>query len=431
MKAYLALAVFVIPSLALAAPSASKPKPAAKAAAPVSKPKPAIKAGSASSKPAAAGASKSAASSGTKSAPAEEQPAPVAASPTSKLPPSSQHAPAVILDEASVQLSLNTRGDEGYDFKSHVEMTGFTSKTDTARIDWKQGGKVLATAKCKLDLNGKNAEGSCDYGGKPLKAKGDIQAELVYWDDQTEKEYLVRTFNVKAYEFKGQWETWQIVPDDVLASGWIYMGHDNDNNGTYRRPSLYLWFSNGDYLNDATFRCTVEGKKLPDFEASPQGGSDTGVIEADHQPTNGDRLTYRWQKTNLLMGIMWGKRETLKYDMPKTQPKDTVLSDLPGKWECALRHDGKAIRQVLFTVDKDGMILQDEIQTGKNAIPVVSNRVALIDLRLTKDSEQWDKRIVPAALKKSMGFGLPWPVHPKVSTIQASYPPKSGMPDPN
>jgi hypothetical protein len=79
---------------------------------------------------------------------------------------------------------------------------------------------------------------------------------------------------------------------------------------------------------------------------------------------------------------------------------------------------------------KDGMVLQDEIQTGKNAVPMVSNKVALIDLRLTKDSSAWDERIVPAELKKSMGYGLPWPVHPKVKTIHASYPPKSGLPDP-
>jgi hypothetical protein len=60
----------------------------------------------------------------------------------------------------------------------------------------------------------------------------------------------------------------------------------------------------------------------------------------------------------------------------------------------------------------------------------VSNKIALIDLRLTKDSQSFDKRINPAAMKKSMGYGLPWPTHPKVKIIQASYPPKFGQPDP-
>ena len=116
--------------------------------------------------------------------------------------------------------------------------------------------------------------------------------------------------------------------------------------------------------------------------------------------------------------------------MKDKHPKDNVLSDNPGKWECNLRYNGKAIRQILFAVDADGMILQDEIQTGKNAIPIVRLRVALVDVRLTKDSSTVDKRINPAALKKSMAFGLPWPDHPKVKTIHAPYPPKSGLPDP-
>lgn len=353
------------------------------------------------------------------------------AAPPAKPLPAAQHKLPVILDESRVQLVLIPQSSDGYEFRAYVEMTGFTSNTDTARVEWKQGGKVLATAKCKLDRNGAYAYGTCLYDGKPLKAKGDIEANLIYWDDQEEKDYLVRTFKVTAYDFKGQWETWQIVPDDLLASAWINMGYDDRNDGTYRRPALYLWFSTGDNLNDGVLRCTVDGtKKLADIPLSPQGGSDTGEIEGDHQPLKGERLTYRWQKAKFLVEILWGKRSTLKWDMAKTQPKDGVLSDNPGKWDCKLRHDGKNIRQLLFTVDKDGMVVQDEIQSGKDAIPVVSDRVALIDVRLTPDSQTYDKRIVPAALKKSRGFGLPWPNHPKVKVIQASYPPKSGMPDP-
>ena len=356
---------------------------------------------------------------------------PSLASAAPKLLPASQHAPAVILDEASVSVDLVSRSDEGYVFRAYVEMTGFTSKTDTARLEWKQGGKVLATAKCSLDRDGAYAAGTCAYDGKPIKAKGDIEADLIYWDDQTEKDYLVRTFKVTTYDFKGQWETWQIVPDDVLSSAWMYMGHPNDNNGTYRRPTLYLWFSNGDPINDGTLRCMVDGKKkIADISLSPQGGSDSGEIEADYMPKKGDRLTYRWQHSKMLLEVLWGKRSPLQYDMPKTQPADTVLSDNPGAWDCKLRHEGKAIRQLQFVVDKDGMIKQDEMQTGKGAIPVVSNNVVLVDVRLTPDSQTFDKRIVPAALKKSMPFGLPWPTHAKVKAIQASYPPKSGMPDP-
>lgn len=397
MRSLVVLALLALPSLALAAPAKPKPLPV---------PAPKV----------------------TK----EAAPTPPPTSASGR-PLGITHKPPVILDEATAFLTLRTRSDEGYDFRAWVELPTLSSKTDTAHIDLKQNGKVLATAKCTLDRASNYTSGNCEYGGTPLKAKGDLEADLVYWDDQSEKEYLVRTFKVTAYHFSGQWETWQIFPDDVLASGYAYMGHDNREDGTYRHVDFYIWFSTGDYLNEGTLRCTVNGtKKLPDIALDPQGGGDeTGTIEADVQPKNGERVTYRWQRMDLMAELLWGKRETLKYDMPKTQAKDTVLSDNPGKWECKLRHDGKAIRVLSFVVDNNGMILPDEIQSGKGAIAMINSRVVLIDNRLTPDSASFDKRINPAAMKKSMGFGLPWPTHPKVQTIQGSYPAKSGQPDPS
>jgi len=347
--------------------------------------------------------------------------------------PGAQHNPPVILDEPSVSIELESQSDEGYRWHSHIEMAGISSKTDRARLDWKSGGKVVASVKCDLGLEVDEhyASGSCSYRDKPIKAKGPVEADLIYIDDQSDKEYLVRTFKMTVVDLKGQWESWQIVPDDLLAAGWFYMAHpESDHSGDYRRPILYVTFATGESLNDGVLRCTAEGKKIDDIPLSPEGGSDTEDIELDHQPKKGERHTYHWQRTKLLADIYWGKRDTLKYDMKTTVAKEKVLSDNPGKWECGLRHDGKVIRQVSFVVDKDGMIQQDEMQSGKNAIPTVSKTVVLVDVRLTKDSATFDKRIDPGALKKSMGFGLPWPDHPKVKTIQASFPAKSGLPDP-
>jgi len=348
--------------------------------------------------------------------------------------PAAQHSPPVILDEPSFSIELANAGKgEGYRWHSHIEISGVTSKTDRARLDWKQGGKVVTSVKCDLgiEVDNKYASGSCNLSDNPIKTKGAIEADLVYMDDQTDKEYLVRTFKLNVVFLTGQWESWQIVPDDTLAAAWIYMSDGNSGNSTYRRPILYITFATGDAYNDAVLRCTVDGsKKLADISLSPQSGSDTEDIELDHQPSKGERRTYHWNRMKLMADVLWGKRETLQFDMKDKEPKDRVLSDNPGKWDCALRHDGKAIRQLLFTVDKDGMIQQDEIQTGKNPIPTVSNKVVLVENRLTKDSATFDKRINPAAMKASMGFGLPWPDHPKVKQIQASYPAKSGLPDP-
>jgi hypothetical protein len=118
--------------------------------------------------------------------------------------PASQHNPPVFLDEPTFYIELIHRSDAGYAIKSHVEIGGATSETDMLRIDWMQKGKVVVSVKCRIsvekDSPGKWAGGDCDYEPteqKPLKAKGDIEARVIYWDDQEEKEYLVRTAKLK------------------------------------------------------------------------------------------------------------------------------------------------------------------------------------------------------------------------------------------
>jgi len=347
--------------------------------------------------------------------------------------PAAQHKPPIIVDEPTLSINLgNGPQGEGYVWNLYYEIAGVTSKTDRVRLDWKSGGKVVFTQKCSFDGEGGEtayATGHCENREKPQKAKGAIEADLIYIDDQTDQEYLVRTLKLNVVFLKGKWETWGIVPDDILAPAWIYhTGTDATSSGLYRRPRLFIAFAAGGTTFNA--RCTVDGtKKIADFEVGENtgGGLSTGI---DHLPSKGDRVSYGWSKLVFVMDIYWGKRDTLKYDMGKTMEKDRVLSDNPGKWLCDLRKDGLVVRQLGFTVDKDGMVQQSEIQSGKNPIPTVSKNVVMIENRFTKDSGKFDNRINPAAMKASMGYGLPWPEHPKVKEIQATYPAKSGLPDP-
>ncbi|CAN5923218.1 hypothetical protein BH11MYX3_BH11MYX3_41650 [soil metagenome] len=345
--------------------------------------------------------------------------------------PGSSHTPPLVFDEASVSIEVVGSGSDGYGWHSHVELKGVSSKTDRLRLDWKAGGKLLLSVKCDVSIEDDYMSGSCNNSGtsqKPLKQVGDITAELIYSDDQTDKDYLVRTFKLPVVHLKGQWETWGNVADDTLTSAYVYMANDEATDSTYRMPTLYITFAN-EYLKDPQLRCTVAGKKLKDIALGSESGSDTEDIEIDYQPKKGERQTHKWMRGKYLINEYWGKRETLKRDMPKTVPDGEVLGDNPGKWDCNLRSEGKVLRTLSFVVDKDGMIEMDEMNTGKGATPTVTPRVVMVDVRLTKDSSAFDKRINPAAMKKSLQFGLPWPDHPKVKQIHASYPPKSGLPD--
>jgi len=341
--------------------------------------------------------------------------------------PGSQHSPAVFVDEPVTWLQLVTRTGLGYGFKAAIGVQGVGSKSDQLRLDWKQKGKVLASAKCRFDVEDKYAAGDCDFDpsdGKKLTAKGAIDAELIFVDDKEGKEYLVRTFKVNVASWKDADSTqYQILADDVLTTAWIWHSNaDERRSEQYHRPTLYLWFATVASLDNPTLRCTVDGKKLADdIEVSP-GTSSTGKIVADYMPKGKPRQTITWEQSKLSPKLVWGKK-----DGNNTDAKAVWLADSPGKWDCELRSGGKAVRQLLFTVS-DGKIVQNEIQSGKNSIPTVDG-VSLIDVRIPKDAK-FDERIQPTAMKKSMAFGLPWPGHASVKAIQASYPAQSGFADP-
>jgi hypothetical protein len=103
------------------------------------------------------------------------------------------------------------------------------------------------------------------------------------------------------------------------------------------------------------------------------------------------------------------------------------IIDNPGKWDCTLRKDGHQIREFIFTVDDKGMVEQSELQRGKHPLPTLPN-VVVIDMKIPADNGV-EERIRPEAMKKSIGFGVPWPDGPKAAELQAAFPPASGLPD--
>jgi len=186
------------------------------------------------------------------------------------------------------------------------------------------------------------------------------------------------------------------------------------------QPLFLFWIAQDpSALGDLKLRCTVDGAAIDDIPMSPEHA---GRIEADTNPRTGKSLHYVWSHVEAHAEIFWGPDKNPIYSNPKR------LADHPGKWDCMVRSNGKAIRELLFTVGADGMIAQDPIQSGKGASPTVDGVVA-IDMRIPKDAG-FDLRIRPDAIRKSRNFGLPWPEHPNAKAFLASLPPASGLPDP-
>jgi hypothetical protein len=341
-----------------------------------------------------------------------------------------EHDPPRFVDESSSSVHLLTQGADGYRFKVSAVVSGDMSKSSAARVDWTQGGKVIVSVKCKHDYSpyDKSFGLACVYDGKPVKAKGAIDALLILADDTDSKEYLLRDFKVNAATYAGgQSVIWQIVPDDLLGAGYaVHIKTTKEDNG---KLSFRFWTSTNDGNGvKAQLRCTVDGTKLGDdldvtLEEVRGVDGDDGETIAEVVPAKGDRKVYKWKHVSAVpQQLKYGKAE----DPPKG--KYQYLGDHAGAWACDLRKDHNVIRQLAFTVTADGMIDSHPMQQGKNAAPLFPD-VALIDMRIPKDSK-WDARVRPDAMKKSRGYGLPWPDDPSVKAIQAAFPPASGLPDP-
>lgn len=338
--------------------------------------------------------------------------------------PAAQHQPPVAMDATRLWVNLVSRSDSGYGAHAKLRVMGVTSKTDRVRLDWKAGGKVIGTSKCS-EGDYREAEKTLDVEcslEKDLKAKGAVDVDVIYSDDQADQDYLVTTLklNVKNWKGIGPTQYWGIIPDDLLALGWVVY---SDHDAYFHRPMFGFWTTDRGLLGKKpTLRCTVNGTKLPDIEAQME--SRITVESSFTQPKV--QRTYAFERMQLVpKGFYWGTREAVKakgYDISQGR----FAIDNPGAWDCAVRVDGKAVRQLKFTIDDKGLFAPSELQTGSKPLPLSPDTV-LVDLRIPADHTE--VRVRQDALKKSVGYGLPWPDGKGVKDAQAAFPKSMGLPD--
>jgi hypothetical protein len=332
---------------------------------------------------------------------------PAAKKPAGKLLIGSEEKPAKVVDESTAAVRVQSRSP-GYTVHAEQMVSGVTQAPGNMyRLEWKQGGKTLATIRCWTNKTDDRAATwsrvDCEDNEQVLTAKGAVEGHLIYTDDSAGKEYLMRVYKVTVAKYPSKGDAvWQVVPDDVLATAWVRQRGD-------QVVHLAFWLALEDPSVD--FRCTVDGKSIPDFSSS---GGDANSIEA--QVSTGKGTTkYVWQQTGTTYEMYAG--------MPpkdyKTNPdRVSYFGERPGKWDCQVRQKGKVLRQLLFTVNSKGYAEADPAQPG-----VYPDWVVPIEMRFGKDI--LDVRVRPDAMKKSRGFGLPWPKPPT-----KTFPPASGLPDP-
>src|SRR5262249_22610708 len=157
-------------------------------------------------------------------------------------------------------------------------------------------------------------------------------------------------------------------------------------------------------------------KRLPDLDAHIDNAH--GAVQHDIEVQVNDRgqqRTYRYRHADVNPDVHYGSKNGVA-DADKLK----WLIDNPGRWDCMLRKEGHTIREFSFTVDAKGMVLPSEMQKGPRPVPTLAD-VVLIDMKIPADNGV-ETRIRPDAMRKSIGFGAPWPDGAKVKEVQAAFP---------
>lgn len=332
------------------------------------------------------------------------------------------HSPQIFVDEAtSFVYLLNQSG--GYRFDVTAEVSGLPARSPV-RVDWTSGGRVVATVRCRATTSdaiyANTAHVSCEYRGTPIRAVGAIDAKLIVTDDADSHEYVIRDFNVTAAGYHGDRSgpIYQLVPDDLL--GTAYAVHLHGGYASNGQVGFNFWFSGQTVTRDATMRCTVDGHQLNDIEAQFEDAPNAVEIQADLIPASGPRKTYRWNHVQL--------RPRFFYYGTAPHPSYLVLGDHAGAWSCDVRKDHEVLRTLVFTVGADGMIQSSAMQQGTGAVPLVHD-VAWIEMKIP-GRNKIDGRIRPAAMRRTRGYGLPWPSAPAVTAQQNAFPGNFGTGEP-
>ena len=160
--------------------------------------------------------------------------------------PGSQRSTPVFGAENYTAIDMH-HSDGGYQPRVFVALSSY-GENDRVRVEWKQKGKVLATMPCK-----RSSPGFACTSDKPLKAKGAIDADIIFEDDTDDKEYLVRTLKVTIEQYKDGSDTkWNVAADDLLgtAYAWHYPKHGRANS-SQGRVHFQFWVAASANFNKA------------------------------------------------------------------------------------------------------------------------------------------------------------------------------------
>jgi hypothetical protein len=162
-------------------------------------------------------------------------------------------------------------------------------------------------------------------------------------------------------------KAYRIDYDNHTQEGWLYfIPKPRNTPADFERPHLYATVRLRDYQK-ATARCFVSGEAVTGALRTSRGSGQTGTFQ--------DRDRYEQIKPGSSRAVKhpfiewWHYEIPLPFVVPRakgTPPKGLKLwPPKTGEWRCVIKVNNQPVRELTFTVKKDGKLEPIEGQRGK------------------------------------------------------------------
>ncbi|MEM1413521.1 MAG: hypothetical protein AAGH15_01405 [Myxococcota bacterium] len=308
---------------------------------------------------------------------------------------------------------------------------------DAVTLKLVRGRRTLGEYRCPLQVDGGVGTTSLSQcwhrHDATLDVHGEIDVQLVYTSDTTDRSDVIHTFRVRVGRY---WQVegrdahsakYQVLTDDLLGLSWLWRAEPEE---TEKRGKLYFYFwaalaEDASSFPEASLRCEVGGTRVP-IEASTQRSiheSLTRIEARDQRWVRGGQQQIRDYDAHLI----WVKpRFTWVPPGVEDDPADqrVNIGDYPGEWTCSFRSEGRPVRTWRFTVDAEGGIPEHAVQQGEGALRLRPGAIFL-ETEFPRESPR-EFTFQPAVLRRQVAFGHRWPDAAALRGMLSALPPARG-----
>lgn len=333
----------------------------------------------------------------------------------------------------NIESTQTGREDTGWYVETRAVIYGDNIPADSGfKYVLKQGRQTLATFMCDADFQqrhlGTNLEEGqlgrmtterCSNRENPLKAVGEISAEVYFIDGNDDSESLVRTHNlgVRSFERANNAQQYYIEFNGGAASTVVHECaktrmpalclSNAARSNSYGYVGVFMWLAETRHNGlapsgprwgaEMQVRCSVDGERLQTTR-NERGVTATRratrVMASTGEGRQDERDQYHFEEVHFRLPITVG------------EPFDGMvrLEDHPGQWQCDIRQQRQVIRSVRFQV-ADGHILPHEEETAGNVHLPPGGHLAHTTI---PEDAAMETRVSPAAAARGPFFGVGW-----------------------